>query len=401
MQLRRRAHPPTFPGWWTTALTWPPGTPAAAPRSTRPPRPTIPARPTHCWPGERIPAHSTMRGRPQIRRHASTGTPRRSPWRPVRRSWRRAFDMGTDVSSRRERGPGGYWGGDVTPLHLAAAWTRDPAVIPLLVEAGADVNARDDRGFSPLHAAARLNENEAVIRALLAAGAELDAWATGFSVDYGWEATPLLEAAESNANPAVIATLLDAGADASVRGWGGETLLHRAARGGSPDVVSLLLRAGADVNAVDGGGSTPLHEAARRNPDPAVVELLLDAGADVHVVGSGTQASTGWGPSTPLHLAAGYNPESAVVAVLLAAGRTRMPAMKQPAVGRLCTWRPREAETGRSSGSWSPQAQTSARGPGPVRLRFTWLRGRTLRWFLCCWSLVRICTRWMTRGRRR
>ena len=141
-------------------------------------------------------------------------------------------------------------------------------MIPLLVEAGADVNARNDRGFSPLHAAARLNENEAVVRALLAAGAELDAWATGFSVDYGWEATPLLEAAESNANPAVIAALLDAGADASVRGWGGETVLHRAARGGSPGVVSLLLRAGADVNAVDGGGSTPLHEAAQPQPRP-------------------------------------------------------------------------------------------------------------------------------------
>ena len=58
--------------------------------STRPPRPTIPARPTHCWPGERIPAHSTLRGRPQIRRHASTGTPRRSPWRPMRMWSRRA-----------------------------------------------------------------------------------------------------------------------------------------------------------------------------------------------------------------------------------------------------------------------------------------------------------------------
>ena len=263
------------------------------------------------------------------------------------------------------------------------------------------MNARDDRGFSPLHVAARLNENEAVIRALLTAGAELDAWATGFGVDYGWEATPLLEAAESNANPAVIATLLDAGADASVRGWGGETLLHRAARGGSPDVVSLLLRAGADVNAVDGGGSTPLHEAARRNPDPAVVELLLDAGADVHVVGSGRQlpavggghrprctsprgpirsrrswrpcsplgadpnasgeTTSGW---TPLHLAASGNRNRSVIRVLIAAGAD---------IGA----RTRTGSTALHSGR----------------------AGEPSRWFLCCWSLVRICTRWMTRGR--
>ncbi len=230
------------------------------------------------------------------------------------------IDMGADVSAVREEWPMGYWGGDVSPLHSAAAWTRDPAVIPLLVEAGADVDARDDRDFSPLHAAARINQNEEVVRALLAAGAELDAWATGFHVDYGWEATPLLEAAESNGNPAVVAALIDAGADASARGWQGETVLHRAARGGSPEVVSLLLDAGADVHATQGGGSTPLHEAARTNPDPAVTQLLLDAGARMDVVGSGTQASTGWGPSTPLHLAARANPETDVLVVLLDAG---------------------------------------------------------------------------------
>ena len=229
-------------------------------------------------------------------------------------------DMGADVNATTEQWPTGYWGGDVTPLHSAAAWARDPGVIPLLVEAGADLDARDDRDFSPLHAAARINENEAVVRALLAAGAEVDAWATGFDVDYGWEATPLLEAAESNGNPEVLAALIDAGADASARGWGGETVLHRAARGGSAEVVSFLLGAGADVRAVQAGGSTPLHEAASRNPDPAVTQLLLDAGADVHVVGSGIQASTGWDPSTPLHLAAGYNPEAAVLTALLAAG---------------------------------------------------------------------------------
>ena len=230
------------------------------------------------------------------------------------------LDTGADVNATTERWPAGYWGGDVTPLHAAAAWTRDPGVIAVLVEAGADVDARDDRDFSPLHAAARLNENEEVVRALVAAGADVDAWATGFHVDYGWEATPLLEAAESNGNPAVLAALIAAGADASARGWRGETALHRAARGGSAEVVSFLLEAGADAHAVHGGGSTPLHEAARTNPDPAVTRLLLDAGADVHVVGSGIQASTGWGPSTPLHLAAGSNPEAAVLTALLDAG---------------------------------------------------------------------------------
>ena len=103
-----------------------------------------------------------------------------------------------------------------------------------------------------------------------------------------------------------------------------------------------------------------------------MVELLLDAGADVHVVVSGTQANGGWGPSTPLQLAAASNPESAVVAALLAAGggperqRCTDQRLDAPAPGGLAKPKP----VGHP-GPWSPQAQTSAREPGPGRLRFT------------------------------
>ena len=49
------------------------------------------------------------------------------------------------------------------PLHFAVRWIEDPAVIQALVDAGADVDAKNDHGDTPLHLAASGNENLAVI----------------------------------------------------------------------------------------------------------------------------------------------------------------------------------------------------------------------------------------------
>ena len=102
-----------------------------------------------------------------------------------------------------------------TPLHFASVWARDPAIVSLLVQAGAEVNARDDSGGSPLHSAAGSTNDPAMIVALVEAGAELDAWRPGIHSPYGW--TPLHLAVDSNRNPAVTAALIEAGADIHAR----------------------------------------------------------------------------------------------------------------------------------------------------------------------------------------
>lgn len=56
-----------------------------------------------------------------------------------------------------------------TPLHAAAG--RHPPVCEILVEAGADVNARQEGGWTPLHAAARSGHAETV-ELLLSRGAD-------------------------------------------------------------------------------------------------------------------------------------------------------------------------------------------------------------------------------------
>ena len=90
--------------------------------------------------------------------------------------------------------------------NLAVRWIEDPAVIQALVDAGADVDVKNDDGDTPLHRASLLNENLAVIQALMDAGADVHA-----KDNHG--STPLHAAALGNENLAVIQALMDAGAD--------------------------------------------------------------------------------------------------------------------------------------------------------------------------------------------
>lgn len=198
------------------------------------------------------------------------------------------IEGGADVNARSEGWGGPLWPGS-TPLHFVSAGAGDPVVVSLLLEAGADVNARDRSGYSPLHRAAERNDNPDMITMLLDAGAEVNAWATGFQIDWGYDYTPL-HLAVRNENPAVTAALLEAGANVNaLNGRGTGTPLHQAAGSKSnPAVVALLIEGGADVNAraevwdrccyTTSRDRTPLHLAAKSNPIAFI--MLLDAGAD-------------------------------------------------------------------------------------------------------------------------
>ena len=243
-----------------------------------------------------------------------------------------------------------------TPLHHAARAAPDPAVIGILLQAGADVNGADFGGLTPLHHAARWNVNRDILAALVEAGADVTArdshdntplhaaWTNPVDLPWPWQ--------DARINPAAVEELLRAGADplarndrgepadpthcelwstpvflhaadaadyrscvelgADVRatGRGGMTVLHLAAAHPDPAVTGLLLAAGAEIGARDRDGATPLHIAAKYENLP-VVTVLLEAGADAN-----TLARSG----TPLHWAADYNRTAGVVEALLAAG---------------------------------------------------------------------------------
>ena len=205
-----------------------------------------------------------------------------------------------------------------TPLHIAAEYSPDPAVITALALAGADVNARGAWDRTPLHQAAE-HGTPGVVRALLAAGAEVDARPRGLDRNSGVGNTPLHHAAR-NPDPEVAAALLEAGADVNARGERGVTPLHHAASNRNPAVAELLLEAGAEVNAGGSNGLTPLHSAAAGNSNPAVLSVLLAAGADVHARGAYGHLHAPAGRVTPLHNAAYWNSNPEFVTILVAAG---------------------------------------------------------------------------------
>ncbi len=143
--------------------------------------------------------------------------------------------------------PGSEDGNWSRVLHLALVHARDPAVVTTLVQAGADVYARDGFRYTPLHKAAE-SGTSAVVRALLQAGADPHARPRRFDEGIGvvlqsrGGRTPLHSAA-SNPNPDVAAVLLETGADVGARGRGPGAdrpgRAHRAAPGSNP--ISLRL----------------------------------------------------------------------------------------------------------------------------------------------------------------
>ena len=220
------------------------------------------------------------------------------------------LEAGADVNAR----------GNVrnTALHHAAAGKRvetarnqydhveTPATVAALLAAGADIHARDLNGNCPLHHAASAEGVETVAM-LLESGADIHARDSEGD-------TPLLMAAERGfRKPEILVILVEAGADVNDRNERGETVLERVLRHPADsltEVVQRLLDFGAAVNE-PGRLVTPLHHAVLRHDNPELIAVLLDAGADVN-----GRSRAG---RSPLHSAAsGGGP--GVIAALVAAG---------------------------------------------------------------------------------
>jgi ankyrin repeat protein len=158
-----------------------------------------------------------------------------------------------------------------------AAMNGDRAVVQLLLQKKADVNAPQADGATALEWAA-YRDDLPLADLLIAAGANPKI--------ANREGATAMQLAALHGGAPMMEKLLNAGAKVNERGVNGETPLMFAARNGSLDALNLLLRRGAEVNAKEALRDTTALMWAVEQKHTDAVRLLIEHGADVSVISS-------------------------------------------------------------------------------------------------------------------
>ena len=214
------------------------------------------------------------------------------------------------------------------------------AITKFLVSKRADVNARNEIGWTPLHTACMHDKNIEVIKFLVANGADVNAKGRDM-----WDRTPLHYAVTAK-NLEVVRFLASQGADVNAKDGKNVSVLNVATQyRGNDEIILFLVSSGADVNAAEGWyGNMPLHWAARTVNDVETIKTLVSKGADVNAEDQGytilhsagrndnvevakffvskglnVNARDRFG-NTPLYMAAWYNKNIEVIQFLIAEG---------------------------------------------------------------------------------
>ena len=183
--------------------------------------------------------------------------------------------------------------------------------VKAFIEAGVDVNKKDEYKQSPLYLAAERwgADHTEIVRILLNAGAcYLGGWyKSGFKVHYH----PLCGAADVG-NIETVKLLLERCSETDVCDYLERTALHYAAANWNTEIVKMLIAEKANVHIADKFGNTPLHAAASSKfGNPETVKILIAAGADVNRANNDGK--------TPLFLA-GEKSNTEIVSILRAEG---------------------------------------------------------------------------------
>ena len=188
------------------------------------------------------------------------------------------------------------WNGEgKTALHFASAYDNQD-VVNALLEAGANPNACDSRGYTPLSVACLVVSDDATssstIKLLLQYGADLhiniqdgtkyvySAMDAGFlEIDGATQGEAALYSAIARGFNEVVKILL-AKVSPNIAYKNGKTPLILACNKRHTQVVLTLIEGGANLNLAEDDGSTPLI-AACHSDNVSIVSDLLNAGADI------------------------------------------------------------------------------------------------------------------------
>ena len=162
---------------------------------------------------------------------------------------------------------------------IAAAERGDTATVRRLLQEGANINARDERGRTPVMAATHGNRVDTVA-ALIQAGADINIRDNRLD-------NPFLYAGAEGLLD-ILKLTIAAGADTRLTNrFGGTALIPAAERGHVAVVEELLTHSNVDVNHVNNLGWTALLEAIELSDGgprhQQIVQLLVDHGADVNI----------------------------------------------------------------------------------------------------------------------
>ncbi len=139
--------------------------------------------------------------------------------------------------------------------------------VKLFIQLGVDVNQQNRTGGTPINYAAH-NGYVDIVELLIKSGA---------NVNCPKNASPLTMAIRGKHDD-VIKQLIKAGADVNIKGDFGFPPLILASFLGDKEIVKLLIQSGADVNIKDNKGNTALGEARKKGYDD-IVTILQEAGA--------------------------------------------------------------------------------------------------------------------------
>jgi ankyrin repeat protein len=150
---------------------------------------------------------------------------------------------------------------DRPPLHVAAM-DKNPELVKSLINSGANVNEKDELGWTPLHMV----------------------FATQSSLD------------KSEIFINTVRVLLSHNADINAKTNDGTTVLMLAAGTfmAKPEIVQFLLQYKPDINAVDANHKTALILAAANARHPEVISLLLNAGANAKLEDNTGRTALDW-----------------------------------------------------------------------------------------------------------